>query len=89
MFTLQLDLERVVVLHGYKTEKEALIDHGDKFADRGHLPVFEFASNGLGKFLLDVEEQEKEKNKEKNSIHINMESKTNGSPNYLCFQDDS
>ncbi|XP_027713950.1 cytochrome P450 2C19-like [Vombatus ursinus] len=48
VFTLQLGVERVVVLHGYKAVKEALIDHGDKFADRGHIPIFEIARNGLG-----------------------------------------
>ncbi|XP_074152026.1 cytochrome P450 2C19-like [Sminthopsis crassicaudata] len=48
VFTLQLGMERVVVLYGYKAVKEALIDHGDKFADRGRIPILEFISNGLG-----------------------------------------
>ncbi|XP_044518579.1 cytochrome P450 2C19-like isoform X4 [Gracilinanus agilis] len=48
VFTLQMGFQRVVVLHGYKAVKEALIDHGDKFAARGSIPVFEFISQGLG-----------------------------------------
>ncbi|XP_036590748.1 cytochrome P450 2C19-like isoform X2 [Trichosurus vulpecula] len=48
VFTLQLGFERVVVLHGYQAVKEALIDHGDKFADRALKPLFELVSKGLG-----------------------------------------
>ncbi|XP_044521647.1 cytochrome P450 2C19-like isoform X1 [Gracilinanus agilis] len=48
VFTLQLGIQRIVVLHGYKAVKEALIDHGDQFAARGHMPIFEFVSNGFG-----------------------------------------
>ncbi|XP_068953512.1 cytochrome P450 2C19-like [Petaurus breviceps papuanus] len=48
VFTLHLGVERVVVLHGYNAVKEALIDHGDKFADRGHIPIFEVVVNGFG-----------------------------------------
>ncbi|XP_036590751.1 cytochrome P450 2C19-like isoform X1 [Trichosurus vulpecula] len=48
VFTLQLGVECVVVLHGYQAVKEALIDHGDKFADRAHKPLFELSSKGLG-----------------------------------------
>ncbi|XP_036591593.1 cytochrome P450 2C19-like [Trichosurus vulpecula] len=55
VFTLQLGVERVVVLHGYKAVKEALIDQGDTFADRGPMPVFEFANNGLGLTVLNGE----------------------------------
>ncbi|XP_027717075.1 cytochrome P450 2C19-like [Vombatus ursinus] len=47
VFTLQLGVERVIVLHGYKAVKEALIDHGDMFADRGHVPILK-VSNGFG-----------------------------------------
>ncbi|XP_078007113.1 cytochrome P450 2C19-like isoform X2 [Phascolarctos cinereus] len=55
VFTLQFGVERVVVLHGYKAVKEALIDHGDKFADRGHMPLLEFVSNGLGLIISNGE----------------------------------
>ncbi|XP_072481875.1 cytochrome P450 2C26-like isoform X2 [Notamacropus eugenii] len=46
VFTLQLGV--AIVLHGYKAVKEALIDHGDKFAGRGPLPIIDFIYNGLG-----------------------------------------
>ncbi|XP_036590510.1 cytochrome P450 2C42-like [Trichosurus vulpecula] len=51
VFTLQLGIKRVVVLHGYQAVKEALIDHGDKFAGRRHMPVFNASRNGLGVVL--------------------------------------
>ncbi|XP_072481803.1 cytochrome P450 2C19-like [Notamacropus eugenii] len=48
VFSLQFGFERVVVLHGYKAVKEALIDHGDKFADRGPMPIFDVVTKGFG-----------------------------------------
>ncbi|XP_020819810.1 cytochrome P450 2C19-like isoform X1 [Phascolarctos cinereus] len=48
VFTLQLGVERVVVLYGYKAVKEALIDHGDKFADRGPIPLLKLVTNAVG-----------------------------------------
>nr|XP_020836475.1 cytochrome P450 2C39-like [Phascolarctos cinereus] len=65
VFTLQLGVKRVVVFHGHKAVKEYLIDHGDKVADKGPMPIFEFISNGLGKFLLGEEQEDKDKNMEK------------------------
>ncbi|XP_050816164.1 cytochrome P450 2C55-like isoform X2 [Gopherus flavomarginatus] len=41
IFTIYLGSERVVVLYGQDAVKEALIDQGDEFSDRGHMPVFE------------------------------------------------
>ncbi|XP_020819793.1 cytochrome P450 2C19-like [Phascolarctos cinereus] len=48
VFTLQFGVECIVVLHGYKEVKEALIDHGDKFADRAHMPILKVTSSGFG-----------------------------------------
>ncbi|XP_050816173.1 cytochrome P450 2C18-like isoform X2 [Gopherus flavomarginatus] len=48
IFTIYLGSERVVVLYGQKAVKEALIDQGDEFSDRGHMPVFERLSNKKG-----------------------------------------
>uniref|UniRef100_A0A8C4WLA1 unspecific monooxygenase n=1 Tax=Gopherus evgoodei TaxID=1825980 RepID=A0A8C4WLA1_9SAUR len=39
IFTIYLGSERVVVLYGQETLKEALIDQGDEFSDRGHMPL--------------------------------------------------
>ncbi|XP_074088622.1 cytochrome P450 2C23-like [Macrotis lagotis] len=48
IFTIYLGTERVVVLHGYKIMKEALIDQGDGFVDRGYIAIFEDVLKGQG-----------------------------------------
>uniref|UniRef100_A0A4X2LBS9 Cytochrome P450 n=1 Tax=Vombatus ursinus TaxID=29139 RepID=A0A4X2LBS9_VOMUR len=55
VFTLQFGGERVVMLHGYKAVKEALIDHGDKFADRGRIPIMEVTRDGFGVIISNGE----------------------------------
>ncbi|XP_051002423.1 cytochrome P450 2C37-like [Acomys russatus] len=52
VFTLYLGGQPTVVLHGYETVKEALIDHGEEFAGRGRLPVFEKVSKGVIKGII-------------------------------------
>nr|XP_048308726.1 cytochrome P450 2C25 isoform X3 [Myodes glareolus] len=48
VFTLYLGMKPTVVLHGYEAVKEALIDHGEEFADRGSFPILEKINKGLG-----------------------------------------
>ncbi|XP_043841549.1 cytochrome P450 2C19-like [Dromiciops gliroides] len=48
VFTLYFGPEPVVVLHGYKAVKEALIDHGEDFAARGSFPIIDDFNKGLG-----------------------------------------
>ncbi|XP_051002399.1 cytochrome P450 2C37-like isoform X13 [Acomys russatus] len=48
VFTLYLGGQPTVVLHGYEAVKEALIDHGEEFAGRGRLPVFDKVVKGMG-----------------------------------------
>ncbi|XP_052028295.1 cytochrome P450 2C38-like isoform X1 [Apodemus sylvaticus] len=48
VFTLYLGSRPTVILHGYEAIKEALIDHGEEFAGRGHIPVAEKMNKGLG-----------------------------------------
>ncbi|XP_078096014.1 uncharacterized protein LOC144510443 [Mustelus asterias] len=48
VFTIQLGLEKVVVLTGYEAVKEALVDHADEFAERAKIPVLEMQANGYG-----------------------------------------
>ncbi|XP_078007117.1 cytochrome P450 2C19-like isoform X2 [Phascolarctos cinereus] len=48
VFTLQFGAERAVVLYGYAAVKEALIDYGDKFADRGPTPLYNLLDDGMG-----------------------------------------
>uniref|UniRef100_H3AS13 Uncharacterized protein n=1 Tax=Latimeria chalumnae TaxID=7897 RepID=H3AS13_LATCH len=40
LFTIYLGLQKYVVLAGYEVVKDALVNHPDQFADRGHIPVF-------------------------------------------------
>ena len=49
MFTLYFGMKPTVVLHGYETVKEALIDHGEEFSERGSFPVIEQFNKGFGK----------------------------------------
>uniref|UniRef100_A0A8C5R2S2 unspecific monooxygenase n=1 Tax=Leptobrachium leishanense TaxID=445787 RepID=A0A8C5R2S2_9ANUR len=39
VYTVYMGMERIVVLCGYDTVKSALIEHGDVFGARGHLPM--------------------------------------------------
>ncbi|KAJ7345751.1 hypothetical protein JRQ81_001701 [Phrynocephalus forsythii] len=48
IFSLQMGLRKMVVLTGYETVKEALVDQADAFAERPIVPMFEEFSNGLG-----------------------------------------
>ena len=49
VFTLYFDMKPMVVLHGYEAVKEALIDLGEEFFGRGHLPVNEKVRKGHGR----------------------------------------
>ncbi|XP_043841697.1 cytochrome P450 2C23-like [Dromiciops gliroides] len=48
IYTLYVGSQRVVVLHGYNIIKEALIDQGDVFMERGNIPIFEDIMKGKG-----------------------------------------
>ncbi|XP_052028308.1 cytochrome P450 2C6-like isoform X4 [Apodemus sylvaticus] len=48
VFTLYFGMKPTVVLHGYEAVKEALIDHGEEFSERGSFPVIEQINKGLG-----------------------------------------
>ncbi|XP_075717029.1 cytochrome P450 2K1-like [Rhinoderma darwinii] len=40
IFSVQIGFDKIVILCGYETIKEALIDHGDEFSDRPKLELF-------------------------------------------------
>ncbi|XP_028637500.1 cytochrome P450 2C13, male-specific-like isoform X2 [Grammomys surdaster] len=46
VFTLYFGSQPTVVLHGYKAVKEALIDHGEEFSERGRFPILDKVSQG-------------------------------------------
>uniref|UniRef100_A0A803YM35 CP2K6 protein n=1 Tax=Meleagris gallopavo TaxID=9103 RepID=A0A803YM35_MELGA len=48
VFTVQLGLRKVVVLSGYDTVKEALVNHADAFAGRPKIPIIEKTGKGKG-----------------------------------------
>ncbi|NWW73161.1 CP2C8 protein, partial [Climacteris rufus] len=48
VFTVHLGSDPVVVLYGHDVVKEALVDRGDEFAARGHMPIGDRMNNGLG-----------------------------------------
>lgn len=50
VYTLYLGSQITVVLHGYEAVKEALIDQGDEFLYRGHIPIIDDTQKGYGMF---------------------------------------
>ncbi|XP_070620931.1 cytochrome P450 2A13-like isoform X2 [Erythrolamprus reginae] len=48
VYTLQLGLRRIVVLCGYEAIKEALVDQGNEFQDRGQQGTFDWIFQGHG-----------------------------------------
>ncbi|KAL8173129.1 UNVERIFIED_CONTAM: hypothetical protein K2H54_040419, partial [Gekko kuhli] len=48
VFSIQLGVQKMVVLTGYKTVKEALVNQADAFAGRPMVPVFEDFLQGYG-----------------------------------------
>ncbi|XP_043945654.1 cytochrome P450 2K1-like isoform X2 [Protopterus annectens] len=48
VYTFHMGMQKVVVLTGYDTVKDALINHAEEFGNRGHLPIFENANNDHG-----------------------------------------
>ncbi|PIO35947.1 hypothetical protein AB205_0137580 [Aquarana catesbeiana] len=48
VFTVQLGTRTIVVLHGYDTVKEALVDNADVFSDRGSIPTVQMLFKNYG-----------------------------------------
>ncbi|XP_043918594.1 cytochrome P450 2K1-like [Protopterus annectens] len=48
IFSIQMGPKTMVVLSGYETVKDALVDHADEFAERPDIPIFRLLSNGNG-----------------------------------------
>uniref|UniRef100_A0A8C0GUY6 Cytochrome P450 n=1 Tax=Chelonoidis abingdonii TaxID=106734 RepID=A0A8C0GUY6_CHEAB len=48
VFSIQMGCQKMVVLSGYETVKEALVNQADAFAERPKVPVFEEISKGYG-----------------------------------------
>ncbi|XP_046893412.1 cytochrome P450 2K1-like [Hypomesus transpacificus] len=48
VFKIHFGPQKVVVLAGYKTVKEALVNHAEEFGDRDITPIFQDLNNGHG-----------------------------------------
>ncbi|XP_029451954.1 cytochrome P450 2K6-like [Rhinatrema bivittatum] len=48
VFTIQLGMKKMVILTGYETVKEALVNHADEFGERARVPLFDQINKGLG-----------------------------------------
>ncbi|XP_068136119.1 cytochrome P450 2K6-like [Hyperolius riggenbachi] len=48
VFSVQLGARKVVVLCGYETVKDALVNHAEEFADRASVPIFHDITKGYG-----------------------------------------
>ncbi|KAG8445781.1 hypothetical protein GDO86_010534 [Hymenochirus boettgeri] len=48
VFSVHIGSERAVVLCGYDTVKDALVNHADEFAERPRIPIIEQTSKGYG-----------------------------------------
>uniref|UniRef100_A0A8C5M3X4 Cytochrome P450 n=1 Tax=Leptobrachium leishanense TaxID=445787 RepID=A0A8C5M3X4_9ANUR len=55
IFSFRMGLTKVVVLCGYDTVKDALVNHADGFADRPYIPLFHDATKGYGIVLANGE----------------------------------
>ena len=49
VFTIYFGPKKVVVLVGYKTVKQALVNHAEEFGDRDITPLFHDLNKGHGK----------------------------------------
>ncbi|NWX40311.1 CP2K6 protein, partial [Steatornis caripensis] len=48
VFSVQMGLKKTVVISGYETVKEALVNQADAFAERPKIPIFEDLTKGNG-----------------------------------------
>ncbi|XP_033001243.1 cytochrome P450 2K6-like [Lacerta agilis] len=48
VFSIQMGPQKIVVLTGYETVKEALVNQADAFADRPIIPIFQEFAQGFG-----------------------------------------
>ncbi|KAM5165068.1 cytochrome P450 2C5-like [Mantella aurantiaca] len=48
VYSIQIGGEKMVILSGYETVKDALVNHADEFSDRPAIPLFHEATKGHG-----------------------------------------
>ncbi|XP_075717022.1 cytochrome P450 2K4-like isoform X2 [Rhinoderma darwinii] len=48
VFSVQIGSQKIVLLCGYETVKDALVNHAEEFSERPHVPIFHDLSKGYG-----------------------------------------
>ncbi|KAM5164329.1 cytochrome P450 2K4-like isoform 1-T1 [Mantella aurantiaca] len=48
VFSVQIGTQKMVILCGYETVKDALINHAEEFSERPHIPIFKDITKGYG-----------------------------------------
>ncbi|XP_078503735.1 cytochrome P450 2K1-like [Lissotriton helveticus] len=48
VFSVHIGLQKTVVLAGYETVRDALVNHAEEFSERAHIPLFQETSKGNG-----------------------------------------
>ncbi|XP_069832026.1 cytochrome P450 2K6-like [Dendropsophus ebraccatus] len=48
VFSVQIGSEKIVILCGYETVKDALVNHAEEFSDRAHIHIFHDVAKGYG-----------------------------------------
>ncbi|XP_068136118.1 cytochrome P450 2K4-like [Hyperolius riggenbachi] len=48
VFSFQIGSQKMVVLCGYETVKDALVNHAEEFSERPHVPIFDDITKGYG-----------------------------------------
>ncbi|KAJ1149060.1 hypothetical protein NDU88_001879 [Pleurodeles waltl] len=48
VFSVHIGLQKTVVLAGYETVRDALVNHAEEFSERAHIPLFQKTSKGNG-----------------------------------------
>ncbi|XP_073442533.1 cytochrome P450 2K1-like isoform X2 [Dendrobates tinctorius] len=48
VFSVQIGSEKMVLLCGYETVKDALVNYADEFSDRPYIPIFQDLARGCG-----------------------------------------
>ncbi|XP_075717018.1 cytochrome P450 2K1-like isoform X2 [Rhinoderma darwinii] len=49
VFTFHMGMKKIVVLAGYETVRDALVNHAEEFGERGRLKIFHEIDKGMGK----------------------------------------
>ncbi|KAJ1149058.1 hypothetical protein NDU88_001877 [Pleurodeles waltl] len=55
VFSIQMGMKKAVVLAGYETVKDALINHAEEFGERARIPIFQKMDKGNGLILSNGE----------------------------------